>query len=104
MKTKDIIIISTVAALFATSTVVSCVLFLPRRLSGIIDINHATSISYHATNEGVFVLPEEHYQDFYEATKNIDYKVLYQDCLCRTPYDLFIEYPSSKVTTINGYY
>jgi|GEM_PF-2821585 len=104
MKTKNIIIISVAASLFVISTTVSCVLFLPRRLSGLIDINHATSIRYHDMNDGTFVLSNERYQDFYEATKQIHYTIEYMDCLCRTDYDLLIEYPFTKVTTINGYY
>ena len=98
-KKKLIISLSVVLAIVIALTVVLCVLFVPRKLSGLIYTNGIVKIeclerNYYETApySKTYVLDESKWEDFIKKTRNTKYKRINGAILCQGQYKYTLYY------------
>lgn len=102
------IALASVAAFFLLSGTTLTVMFVPRKLSSLIESGTVTNIRYTEAKEGGnldYVLSQDKFAAFLQAAGAVKYQINYGfDCLCQSPYNLFVTYENGKTKVINDYY
>lgn len=79
LKRRDILIIAVIAVIVLAVVITCCVLFCPRKLTGIVDTSGIQKIEVINENNTVKTLSDDEVAEFCDIVKNSKYTNVYED-------------------------
>lgn len=97
LKRRDIIIIAVIAVIVLAVVITCCVLFCPRKLTGIVDTNGIQKIEVINENNTVKTLSDDEVAEFCDIVKSSKYTNVYEDIKATNLNTFKISYKDSYI-------